>query len=186
MNLRANPFSRSIPRGRAFSSAGAAVPIPGFPGQMYDPTRECFVQATEVFWLRPHPTFDRIGPRLPSGTGSIVEAYTPHVQGNLRLWRVRGPETGTVGYAAFTERNGEVTGFESIEGNCGAVSVDNTPLRGGASPANTSRPQTVVAPPPAAPRAAPRSSSSPVLALAALMALGAGGVLIWRNRSRRR
>ena len=75
---------------------------PGLPST----ANTCAIRTASEFWLRPEPTFNRVGPHFQRGTAVTVygparrQDGTEYTQGSLKLYRVS--VAGNSGFAAFS------------------------------------------------------------------------------------
>lgn len=101
----------------ADSQPGKMTEIPAPTNEPGSPAGICVVRIADYAYVRPTQTFDRVGPRVPTGTKLQILDVTERTQGTLRLYKVRvAPATeqtveaakefaGNAGFAALSQRD---------------------------------------------------------------------------------
>jgi hypothetical protein len=136
-----------------------------------EPALCSFVTASR-FWLRPSPTFERVGPEIPAGTRVDLMDATSQTQGTLRLYDVRVAATQTVAAArAYVGRRGWAAMSAADVASCASVIAARDAARrtGGTVPkpvgtpgASTGGGNTAIVPvAPATPAMRPESTTRP-------------------------
>ncbi len=69
------------------------------------PAGDGVVRVAEPFWLRPHATFEHVGPLYPVGTVVTITGPAQGTKGSLALFPVS--VGGVAGYAALSARDME-------------------------------------------------------------------------------
>ena len=159
----------------------------------------CSFPAVSRFWLRPTPTFARVGPELPAGTRVDLMEATSQTQGTLRLYDVRVAATQNVAAARpFVGQRGWAAMSAADVASCASVIAardaekGGTPATGNAAitrptpatrPESTTQPGQVVTTRPAAPVAPivpPAASSKTPYIVGGALVLTAG-VMYWNR-----